>query len=73
VWITVFLAVTGVALVMECWASWDGDPSTTPWTDLIVTYVPGELTLAVIAGLVVWVPVHFWLRYRRKARQTTGE
>lgn len=65
-WRVLFLAVTAGALTMECWAAWDGNPETDPWTDMIVRYVPAELTLAVIGALVAWVPVHFFVRYRRK-------
>lgn len=68
VWIAGFLGVTAGALTAECWASWDTDPDTVPWTELIVTYVPDELALFVIVGLIGWVPVHFVRRYRRKNR-----
>jgi hypothetical protein len=63
-----FLGVTAVALGWELVASFDGDPQTSPWTDLIVTYVPGEVTAALIGALVLWLPVHFGLRYYRKNR-----
>jgi hypothetical protein len=68
-WVAAFLAVTSAALGAECWASWDGSPDTMPWTDLIVRYVPGEVTLAVLGALLVWLPVHFFVRYRRRARR----
>ncbi|GGN40579.1 putative effector of murein hydrolase [Actinoplanes campanulatus] len=68
VWITAFLGVTTVALVAECWASWDSSPDTVPWTDLIVGYVPGEITALVLGALAAWLPVHFGLRYWRKRR-----
>lgn len=68
-WIAAFLALTGTALGMECWASWDADPDTVPWTELIVTHVPSEVTAAAIGALVVWLPAHFWVRYRRRARR----
>jgi hypothetical protein len=67
-WVAAFLAVTAAALGAECWASWDGDPDTMPWTDLIVQYVPGEVTLAALGALLAWLPVHFFVRYRRRAR-----
>lgn len=67
-WIVVFMSVTVAALGMECWASWDGSDSTVPWTELIVRYVPGELLVAVIGAMFVWIPAHFWRRYRRKGR-----
>lgn len=63
-----FLAVTALALGWECLASWDGDDSTLPWTDLIVTYIPGEVVVAVLGALIAWLPAHFFIRYRRKSR-----
>ena len=65
-----FLAATGAVIAWELYASWDGDPGTAPWTDLIVTYIPGEVTAAIIGGLVAWLPVHFGIRYWRKSRKT---
>lgn len=67
-WRFAFLAVTALAIVMECWASWDGNPNTDPWTDLLTRYVPAEVTFAAIGALALWVPIHFGIRYRRKAR-----
>lgn len=67
-WIITFLGVTAVALGAELWASFDSSAHTTPWTDLIVQYVPGEVTAAVIGALMVWVPVHFAIRYARQRR-----
>jgi len=63
-----FLGATAAVLGWELFASWDGDTGTSPWTDLIVTYIPGEVTAAILGGLIVWLPVHFGLRYYRKAR-----
>jgi hypothetical protein len=63
-----FLGLTALAIITECWFAWDGNPNTEPWTDLIVAYVPGEITALVIAGLAGWVTVHFGLRYWRKRR-----
>ena len=67
-WIATFLGLTAAALGMECWASWDGSPDTVPWTALIVQYIPGEVTAAAVGALVVWLPVHFGLRYWRRRR-----
>lgn len=53
---------------MELWASWDGNDATWPWTDLIVEYIPFEVTMLVIGGLSLWLVVHFSLRYWRKHR-----
>ncbi len=65
-WVGGFLGVTAVALVAELVASFDGSGDTVPWTDLIVQYVPGEVTAAAIGALVCWLPIHFGLRYWRK-------
>lgn len=64
-----FLGVTATALVTECWFAWDGDPETDPWTDLIGDYVPWQVALAVFGALLLWVPAHFWVRYKREAAE----
>lgn len=69
-WRIAFLGLTAVVLGMEIWASADGDADTDPWTDLIVRHIPGELTALAIGGLMVWLGVHFGLRYWRKHRRT---
>lgn len=71
-WRAVFLGLTAFVLGMEVWASVDGDPETEPWTDLIVQYIPGEVTAVLIGGLMLWLPVHFGLRYWRKSREPDG-
>jgi hypothetical protein len=68
-WRILFLGLTAIVIGMEIWASADGDPNTRPWTDEIVGVVPMEVTFALIGALVLWVPIHFWVRYRRKARR----
>lgn len=68
-WRTAFLSLTVLTLGSECWAAWDGNPRTDPWTDLITTYVPWQVALAVFGALVVWVPTHFWVAYRRAAKR----
>lgn len=70
-WRTSFLGVTAAALVMECWAAWDDSPDTDPWTELIVGYVPDEVGVVALGGLMLWVPVHFVRRYRRRAKQNS--
>jgi len=72
VWRWLFLGVTAAAVGLELWASFDGDPDTEPWTDLIVAYVPGEVTALVIGGLAVWLAIHFWIRYARRRRKGPG-
>lgn len=64
-----FLTVTAVAVGAELFASFDGSDATEPWTDLITDHVPGEVTAAAIGALVLWLPVHFAIRYRRKAKK----
>lgn len=68
-----FLGATAAVVGWEVFASWDGDRGTLPWTDLIVTYVPGEVTAVLLGGLIAWLPVHFGLRYWRKARGRRGD
>lgn len=67
-WITAFLSVTSIALAGELYAAFDTSANTTPWTDLIVTYIPAPITYGLIGLLVVWLPIHFFSNYRaRKA------
>jgi hypothetical protein len=73
VWTLGFLGVTAVAIVAELWASFDSDPNTDPWTDLIVRHIPAEVTFALIGALCLWLPIHFGLRYWRKRRTHVGE
>lgn len=68
-WVGWFLAATVLVVGAELWASFDGDPDTVPWTELVVTHVPGEAAAAAIGALLVWLPLHFGLRYGRKRRR----
>ncbi len=68
-----FLSVTALALITECWFAWDGDPDTDPWTDLIGDYVPWQVALAVFGALLLWVPAHFWQRYKREHAERLAE
>lgn len=69
IWVGAFLGVTAAALGAELYASFDGSGNTTPWTDLIVTYIPEEITIAAIGALMIWLPYHFVVRYRRKGKE----
>lgn len=68
-WRWAFLGLTAVVLGMEVWAGFDGNDQTDPWTDLLVAYVPMEVTFAAIGALVLWLPTHFAIRYWRKAKE----
>lgn len=68
-WIAGFLAATAGVLGAELTASFDSSPATVPWTELIVTYIPPEITTAAIGALVMWLPLHFGMRYWRKRRR----
>lgn len=77
-WVVGFLTATVLVVAAELVASWDGDPDTVPWTEMIVTHVPGEVAAAAIGALLVWLPLHFGQRYgrkrrRRNARASSGE
>lgn len=64
-----FLGVTVLAIITELIFAFDGNTDTHPWTDLIVEYVPWELGLAAFGALLLWVPIHFYVRYRRKQKK----
>jgi hypothetical protein len=65
-WRIAFLTTTALAIGEELYASLDGNGSTEPWTDLVVRYVPWEAAVALLAALLVWLPIHFYARYRRR-------
>lgn len=65
-WRSVFLGATGLAIAMEVFAAVDGNPSTEPWTSLIVQYVPAEVTFLAIGGLTTWLFIHFGKRYAKR-------
>lgn len=68
-WKTVgFLVATALVFGWEIHASRDGDPSTCTWTELILTYIPGEVAAFVVGGFLLWLPVHFGKRYWLKGR-----
>jgi hypothetical protein len=63
-WIVSFLTVTAAAVGGELYAAFDSSSNTTPWTELIVRYVPWPITALAIAVLVIWLPLHFFSNYR---------
>lgn len=65
--------MTVAAIGLELWASFDGSDETEPWTSLIVTYVPDEVAFAAIGALVLWLPIHFYRRYKRKNQSAQGD
>lgn len=72
-WRWAFLGLTALVLGMEVWAGFDKSDQTDPWTDLIVAYIPGEVTALAITGLFGWLVVHFGVRYWKKHRAATKE
>ncbi|HEX6038898.1 hypothetical protein [Longimicrobium sp.] len=68
-WIRAFVAVFAVWLAMELWSSFDKDPDTVPFTWILVDHVSWELLLFVFGALALWLPPHFYIRYRRRARE----
>jgi peptidoglycan/LPS O-acetylase OafA/YrhL len=66
VWAAVILAATGLAIGLELLAAFDGSSDTDPWTDLIVRYIPQEITVTAVAVLAAWLPVHFAARYPKR-------
>lgn len=69
-WTLLFLGATGVVLGAELWAAADGNPDTRTWTEHVVTYLPWEITAALIGALLLWLPLHFAVRYMRKAKES---
>lgn len=65
-WRIGFLSLTAGAIAAELWAIWDHDGNTEPWTSLIVDHVPWQATLAVFGALLLWLPAHFIVAYRKR-------
>jgi hypothetical protein len=59
-----FLAVTAAALGWEFYAGLDSSAGTQPWTELISTYIPQPITIAVLTLLSTWLPIHFAHAYK---------
>lgn len=68
-WRLGFLGVTVLALTGELVASFDSSEETEPWTVLIITFIPWEVGVAALGALVLWVPIHFYVRYRKKHKR----
>jgi hypothetical protein len=72
-WVAGFLTATVMVVIAELVASWDGDPDTVPWTELLVAAVPGEVFALLGGGFVCWFVAHFAVRYWRKAARGKGD
>ena len=67
-WMVAFLGVTVLGILLELVAAFDPTMETIPWTDLIVEYVPWEISAAVFGALALWLPLHFGYRYYLKGK-----
>lgn len=67
-WTWIFLPLTAVAVIGELVAAFDTTDVTAPWTDYITTYLPPWLTFGLVGVLTVWLPIHFWLEYKRRGK-----
>lgn len=64
-WRIGFLGVTGLAIAMELFSIFDGNPNTTSWTYNIVTYIPEPIFWTVLVGGIAWVVNHFKHHYKK--------
>ncbi len=64
-----FLIITGLAVGWELVASFDTSSNTEPWTDLLVDHVPAWVTYSAIGVLILWLPIHFYRRYKAKEQR----
>ena len=62
-WTIIFLGITALALFLEIFESFEGNPNTIPWTKYIVTYVPVWIGLPIIIGFAIWLIIHFVNKY----------
>lgn len=67
-WTMAFLGITLAAIVAELVAAFDHSGNTQPWTWYISHYVPWPVALGAYVALAAWLPVHFWVNYRRARR-----
>lgn len=68
-----FLGLTALVVVLELIAAFDKSEQTRPWTVEIVEHIPMEITFAAIGALILWLPIHFGMRYWRKHQSTQGD
>lgn len=66
-WVLTFMTMTVLTIGMELFAGLEKGWDLPAWTDLLTDNLPGELVLALTGALIVWLPVHFWVR-RKEAR-----
>ena len=66
-WTILFLGITALAIFLELFAVYDGDPNTLPWTSYIATYIPVWVGLPLIVLLAIWLVIHFIIRYRTQS------
>jgi len=69
----VLLILTGLSITLEIAGAIRNDDSPDTWTEQIVNWVPWELSLAVYGALVVWLPFHFYVNYKRKHRKSNEQ
>ncbi len=62
-WTIVFLGITALTILLEIFASFDGNPNTIPWTSYIVRYIPVWVGLPIIIGFAIWLVAHFVKKY----------
>lgn len=67
-WTWTFLPLTALALAMELIASFDTSKATEPWTFYIADHIPPWVTFGLIGILITWLPIHFWLEYKRRGK-----
>lgn len=66
-WIVGFLAGFVAWIVAEVWAAFDSSTNTVPLTNIIVEHVPMWLGFPLIVAFAVWLVLHFWIYWRRRA------
>lgn len=69
VWIAAGWVTIAAFLGWELVGAYDGNPNTVPLTDILVQYVPAQVTYALVAALIAWLPAHFHNRYDRYPEQ----
>lgn len=68
-WIIAFLGVTALGIGMEIYAAADGKDETPTWTELVIEHINWEVTAVIVGGLILWLPLHWGVRYLRKHKK----
>lgn len=65
-WTIGFLGVTALAVFLELFAVFDGNPETLPWTNLFVDNIPFQIGFSIVCLFAGWLVKHFYTAYKNR-------